>query len=148
MREKISAPTTSAQRAPPVRIMASATVSASIKPLHTACTSKAAPPGAPNLLCKMQAVEGKTISGVEVATMIRSTSLALRPAAPSALRQACRARSLLKTPGSAKWRARMPVRSTIQSSELSTPWLASCATKSALLKRRGGRKLPVPVMRE
>ena len=39
-----------------------------------ACTSKAAPPLAPSLFCKMQAVDGKTMSGVDVATIIRSIS--------------------------------------------------------------------------
>jgi hypothetical protein len=42
----------------------------------------------------------------------------------------------------------MPVRSTIQSSELSMPWLANSATKSALVIRLGGKKLPVPEIRE
>src|SRR5437763_6221549 len=96
----------------------------------------------------MVAVEGNTMSGVEVATMIRSISDALRPAASSAWRAAATPRSLLPTSRSAKWRARMPVRSTIQSSEVSTPWAASCAASSALVTRLGGRKLPVPVIRE
>ncbi len=88
------------------------------------------------------------MSGVDVATMIRSTSAAVRPADARARRAASTPRSLVFTPASAKCRARMPVRSTIHASEVSTPWLASSATRSALVRRRGGRWLPVPVMRE
>ena len=88
------------------------------------------------------------MSGVEVATMIRSIALASTPAASKALRQASSAKSLLQTPEAAKCRARIPVRSTIHSSLDSTPRAASSATRSALLSRRSGRKLPVPVMRE
>jgi hypothetical protein len=43
----------------------------------------------------MQAVDGNTMSGVEVATMIRSMSCGSQPAASSALRAASRPRSLL-----------------------------------------------------
>ena len=87
----------------------------------------------------MQAVDGKTMSGVDVATMIRSTSVALRPAASSAWRAACTARSLEVTSAAAKWRARMPVRSTIQLSEVSMPSFASCAASASLVTRLGGR---------
>ena len=139
---------TSAVCTEPARIMASATVRAYTKPLHTACTSKAGQPAMPSLCCTMVAVEGNTMSGVEVATMIRSTSCACLPAAASACRAAWAARSLLPTPGATKWRARMPVRSTIHSSEVSMPCAASSTAKSALLRRRGGRQLPVPVIRQ
>jgi hypothetical protein len=47
----------------------------------------------------------------------------------------CTARSLALTPSSAKWRARMPVRSTIHSSLVSTPRCASCCARSALVRR-------------
>ncbi len=87
----------------------------------------------------MQAVDGNTMSGVDVATMIRSTSRAERPAASRAARDAISARSLQLTPSSAKWRARMPVRPTIQSSLVSTPRAASMDTISSLDRRRGGR---------
>jgi hypothetical protein len=53
--------------------------------------------------------------------MIRSRSSGSRPAACSAARAACRARSLLLTPSSAKCRARMPVRSVIQASLVCSP---------------------------
>ena len=96
----------------------------------------------------MQAVDGNTMSGVEVATMMRSIACGSQSAASSARRAAATARSLQVTSGAAKWRKRMPVRSTIQSSEVSMPSVASRAASSALLTRSGGRKLPVPVMRE
>ena len=96
----------------------------------------------------MQAAEGNTMSGVEVATMIRSIACGSQSAAASARRAASTPRSLQVTPGSAKWRKRMPVRSTIHSSEVSMPSAASRAASSALLTRPGGRKLPVPAMRE
>ena len=63
------------------------------------------------------AVDGITLSGVVVATMIRSTSSAGRPAGSSAWRAAATPRSLALTVASAKRRARMPVRSSIHSSE-------------------------------
>ena len=76
----------------------------------------------PSLCCRMQAVDGNTMSGVEVATMIRSMSCGVAAGGlERAARAASSARSLQVTPASAKWRARMPVRSTIQSSEVSMP---------------------------
>jgi hypothetical protein len=46
-----------------------------MKPLHTACRSKAAQPLlTPSPAWTMQAVLGKVMSGVVVATMIRSRS--------------------------------------------------------------------------
>jgi hypothetical protein len=42
----------------------------------------------------------------------------------------------------------MPVRSMIHWSLVSMPLGASIATMSSLVRRRGGRWLPVPVMRE
>jgi hypothetical protein len=88
------------------------------------------------------------MSGVEVATMIRSTSSGLRPAASSAWRAAAAPRSDALVTASAKWRARMPVRSTIHSSLVSSPRVARSAAICALVTRRGGSMLPVPVMRE
>ncbi len=71
--------------------------------------------------------------------MIRSMSAAVRPAASRAWRAAWTASSLLVTSGAAKYRARMPVRSTIQSSEVSTPSRASCAASASFDTRFGGR---------
>ena len=96
-----------------------------MKPEHTAWTSNAAQPCTPSLRCTMLAVDGNTMSGVDVATMIRSMSAAVQPAASSARLAAVVARSLACTSSATKWRARMPVRSTIHSSEVSTPRLAS-----------------------
>ncbi|EWS65529.1 hypothetical protein Y695_01215 [Hydrogenophaga sp. T4] len=93
----------------------------------------------PSLCCRMAAVDGNTMSGVDVATMIRSISLPSTPAASMAFRQASAAMSLAKTPSATKWRARIPVRSTIHSSLVSTPPAASRSTMSALVRRRGGR---------
>jgi hypothetical protein len=42
----------------------------------------------------------------------------------------------------------MPVRSTIHWSDDSMPSRASCATSASFVTRFGGRKLPVPAMRE
>ena len=79
------------------------------------------------------------MSGVEVATMIRSIACGSQSAAASARAPHRAPRSLQATSGSAKWRKRMPVRSTIQSSEVSMPSAASRAASSALLTRSGGR---------
>jgi hypothetical protein len=75
----------------------------------------------------MQAVDGKTMSGVDVATMIRSTSSAAAAGGLQRVARGGQARSLALTPASAKWRARMPVRSTIQASLVSMPRAASIA---------------------
>src|SRR4051812_22746757 len=83
------------------------------------------------------------MSGVEVASTMRSMSAALRPAASSALRAAERARSLVNSPSAAIWRWRMPVRETIHSSLVSTR-----DSSSLLVTTRSGSRLPVPVMRE
>ena len=146
MREKTSVPTTSAQRVEPERINLSATVMAYTKPVQTACKSKAGLELAtPSLRCKIAAVLGNIMSGVDVATIIRSTSSADLPAASSAWEQASVARSLAETVESARYRMRIPVRSMIHSSDDSRP----CRLiSSALLNGEPGRKLPVPVMRE
>ena len=60
------------------------------------------------------------MSGVEVATTIRSTSALVRPALASAQRHASSARSLVDSWSAAMWRSRMPVRSTIHASLVST----------------------------
>ena len=79
------------------------------------------------------------MSGVDVATMIRSISEAATPAASSAFFEASQASSLLVTPGSAKCRASIPVRSTIHSFDVSIPRCARSAASSSLVMRRGGR---------
>jgi len=61
-------------------------------------------------------------------------SAALRPAASSAGRAAATARSEVNSPSAAMRRSRMPVRSTIHSSLVS-----SRAARSALVSTRAGR---------
>ena len=112
-----------------------------MKPAQTACTSKAAHPLAPSAACTRQATDGNTMSGVVVATMIRSISEVSTFAASSALRAAA-------TASSAKWRLSMPVRVRIHSSLVSMPSRASMAANSPLVTMRFGSALPVPKTRE
>jgi len=131
----VSAPTTSARVARPPRMNWSAVATAYTKPLHTACTSKAAqPPRMPSLSCRITAVAGNIMSGVVVATMMRSMSSGVRPAASSARRLACSARSLVASFSATIWRSRMPVRLTIHSSVVSTRF-----SRSALVSTISGR---------
>ncbi len=73
------------------------------------------------------------MSGVTVATMIRSTSLAPMPRRSRHSRAARTARSLLPVPGATTWRWRMPVRVRIHSSVVSTNF-----SSSALVITRSG----------
>jgi hypothetical protein len=66
------------------------------------------------------AAAGKVLSGVEVASTIRSIDCASTPAAVSASRAAAIARSDVFSPSAAMWRSRIPVRCVIHSSEVST----------------------------
>jgi hypothetical protein len=84
MREKVSAPITSAVRAWPRRSALSAIASAKMKPEHTAWMSNAAPRFMPSCAWTLVAVAGKVWSGVAVASTIRSRSLPLIPARSSA----------------------------------------------------------------
>ena len=121
-----------------------------MKPAQTACTSKAAHPLAPSAACTRQATDGKTMSDVVVATMIRSISEASTFAASSALRAAATAKDDVVSPSasSAKWRLSMPVRVRIHSSLVSMPSRASMAANSPLVTMRFGSALPVPKTRE
>jgi hypothetical protein len=105
-----------------------------MKPEHTACTSKAAPCVMPSWACSLVAVAGKVLSGVAVASTMRSSSAPVIPALASACSAALSARSEVSSPGAATWRWRMPVRWTIQSSEVS-----SRSANSALLTIRAGK---------
>ena len=134
MRLKISAPMTSAFFAMPLLIYALAVVMAYIKPAHTACTSNAGQPSMPNLCCTMVAVAGNCISGVAVATIIKSISCAGTLASSNAFKAACTAKSLVFSLSAAKWRALMPVRVVIHSSDVSIRF-----AKSSLLTRLAGR---------
>ena len=82
----------------------------------------------------MQAVDGNTMSGVVVATMMRSTSAGAMPRQASALRAACSARSDVVSAGAAMCRSRMPVRVRIHSSLVST-----VRDSSSLVTTRAGR---------
>ena len=95
-----------------------------------------------------QAVLGNTKSGVDVATTMRSTSEASTPASASARREASVASWLVVTPRSARWRCRMPVRSTIHSSDVAISRVASSAASSSFETTRSGKKLPVPAITE
>jgi hypothetical protein len=89
--------------------------------------------GAPILSCTMQAVAGNIMSGVTVATMMQSISVASMPRRSRQTLTASTARSLVATPFSTMWRSRMPVRSVIHSSLVETIF-----SRSALVSRRGG----------
>ena len=92
-REKVSAPITSARRKAPVRSRPSAAASPNTKPEHTACTSKAAPPVMPSAACTVTAVAGKVLSGVDVASTMRSMLVGSMSPEASAARAAATARS-------------------------------------------------------
>ncbi len=89
---------------------------------------------APSLSWTRQAVAGKIMSGVIVATMMSSTSVGSRPRRSRASRAARTARSLVAVPGSARRRSRIPVRVRIHSSDVSTIF-----SRSALVTTRSGR---------
>src|SRR3954451_442560 len=111
-----------------------------MKPLQAADMSKAGVLFRPSDAATKQAVEGKTISGVIVATMIRSSSEAAMPAESSALRAAAVASDAVVSPSPAMRRSLIPVRWTIHSSLVSTIF-----DRSSLVSRFSGRALPVPV---
>jgi hypothetical protein len=79
-------------------------------------------------------VLGNTRSGVDVAKMMRSMSVGAMPAAAIARQAACSARSQVVSPGEAMCRCRIPVRSVIHASDVSTIF-----SRSALVSTRSGR---------
>src|SRR5579859_6178093 len=85
----------------------------------------------------MHAVAGKDISGVTVPTKIASTSVAGIPRCFSASLAASIARSEVAIPLSTICRWRIPVRSMIHWSDVST-----ILSRSALVRRRGGTYVP------
>src|SRR5581483_10119501 len=90
-------------------------------------------PLAPSLCCTTQAVEGKNMSGVTVATMIAPIWSVASPRSASARQAAFTAKSLVATPLSTICRSRIPVRSKIHWSEVSTIF-----SRSWLVSSRGG----------
>ena len=77
-------------------------------------------PGTPSSFCTRQATLGKGPSGEEVATRIMSSSEAATPDRSRASRAAAVASSNVGVPGSAIRRSRIPVRSAIHWSVVST----------------------------
>ena len=96
---------------------------------------------APIFSCRTQAVDGKNISGVTVATMIRSISSAPIPLCSRTFRAAPSARALVGVPFSTIRRSRIPVRSKIHWSVVST-----IASKSWFVRRPSGRWWAMAVM--
>ena len=78
-----------------------------------------------------------------MAKIIASKSSALTPASANAFCDAGSAKSLANSPGAARWRARMPVRSRTHSSEVSTH-----SRSSSLLTRLSGKCPPTPTTAE
>jgi hypothetical protein len=89
-------------------------------PAQAAETSKHAALEAPIFVCTKQAVAGKTMSGVAVATRIKSTSSGLTLACAKAFRAAFAAMSLVCSSFAAMRRSFIPVRVVIHSSFVST----------------------------
>ncbi len=96
--------------------------------------SKPKPLVTPSAACTRSAVAGKASSGVLVARMIASTSAGSAPASASAARAAAVPMNAAVSCGAAMWRWRMPVRSRIHSSDVST-----VRASSSLLTTRSGR---------
>ena len=95
----------------------------------------------PKLCCTRHAVAGVNISGVNVATIIRSRSCAETFASSSARRAASVASVAVESVGPAIRRSCIPVRCTIQSLVVSTIF-----SRSAFVSRRSGRADPVPAI--
>jgi len=88
---------------------------------------------APIFCWTLTAVAGMGLSPVTVPTMIMSRSDALRPADSRAARAAAAAMSLVFSPSAAMRRSRMPVRSVIHASDVSTNF-----SRSALVSTLAG----------
>uniref|UniRef100_UPI0040559A4E hypothetical protein n=1 Tax=Orrella sp. TaxID=1921583 RepID=UPI0040559A4E len=79
------------------------------------------------------------MSGVEVAKIIKSMSLADFPACANARLAASQAKSLVISPAAARCRWRMPVLETIHSSDVSTPLRANSTANASLVNTRVGK---------
>ena len=95
----------------------------------------------PSSSASSAAVDGNVMSGVTVATMSRSIEPGSTPADSSACRHAGRAMSVIASSCAAMRRSRMPVRSMIHSSVVSTS-----VESSALVTTRSGTCEPRPVI--
>ena len=91
--------------------------------------------------CTKDAVEGKTISGVMVATIIMSSSLASRFASDRALLAASVAKNAVVSSSVVTCRVLIPVRVVIHSSEVSTNF-----DMSWFVSILAGAKAPLPVI--
>src|ERR1044071_4284017 len=141
VRYSVSTPTTSTVSARLEPMSPRASPVPNTNPVQAANMSYAAARVAPSFCCSVHAHEGRMRSGVVVARMMWSTSRASTPAISSARWQAINARSLEACPVAAIRRSRMPVRSTIHSSEVSTSF-----ARSAFVSSRSGTYMPVPVI--
>src|SRR6185503_1273124 len=141
MRDSVSTPITSTVSAIPAPTWPRARSKPKTNPVHAAKTSYAAAFVAPSFRCSVQAHDGRMRSGVVVASTIWSTSSAFTFAISSARWQAISAMSLEPWSGAAMRRSRMPVRSTIHSSDVSTSF-----SRSWFVNTRSGTYMPVPVM--
>jgi hypothetical protein len=91
-----------------------------MKPAQAAARSNPKPWRTPSACCTRSAVAGNAWSGVLVARMIASTSSGSASAWASAAREAAAPMKAQVSSGPATWRWRMPVRSAIQASLVST----------------------------
>ncbi len=114
-----------------------------MNPVHCCRMSRAGISGTPSFAWRKQAVPGKKWSGLSVATSSMSMSSFDTPASARAALAASRARSAVDVSGSTQCRCRMPVRSTIHSSDVSM-----YPVSSSLVTTRGGRNPPTPVIRD
>ena len=104
-----------------------------MNPVQAADTSNAAAFVAPSSAWRSHACDGSSRSGVQVATTIVSRSSGVRPLACSARSAAALAMQAFDSSGRATRRSRMPVRSWIHWSDVS-----SVVASSALLTTRAG----------
>ena len=141
MRERTSPPTTSARRESPVATIPYACASAYMNPVQPADRSYAAASTAPSWSARIAAVDGNAMSGVTVATISRSIPLPSTPACSMASRLAGSARSDSASSFEAIRRSRMPVRSRIHSSVVSTYCL-----RSSFVTTWSGTLQPRPVI--
>src|SRR6266850_1921401 len=114
-----------------------------MKPEQAASMSNAAARAAPILRCTRQAVDGNCMSGVSVATTIKSIWSAVTPAIFIARSAACVARSEVNSFAAQMRRSLMPVRVVIHSSEVSTFF-----SSSALVSTLTGTYDPTPAIEQ
>ena len=112
-----------------------------MKPVQPAERSYAAASRAPSSSARIAAVAGKAMSGVTVATISRSMSAGSTPACASAARAAGSAMSDSASSSRAMRRSRIPVRTTIHSSVVSTS-----LDSSSFVITRSGTLAPMPVI--